>query len=158
MNIRQVAPSALPPLLALTSLCWAAGTAPPVDNSPLASYFDNSLVCEDQSTRATCRLWLYRDGSYRAFFAVAAPPAAPDIHGPFRINGREGTYTLREDGSRHQLCLFAGAPRVLLSAERQQVLFAESRCYPVEAHRVGDRWTQADALGHRYRLWLLEGR
>ena len=40
--------------------------APAAD--PLAAYYDNTLACQNQVSKAVCRVWLNRDGHYYAFY------------------------------------------------------------------------------------------
>lgn len=132
--------------------------AKPATTDPLANYYENTLACQNQQSKAVCRLWLNRDGRYYVFYDLGPQAKMADIDGPFRIEGREGTFTLRRDGGKYQLCLWVAAPRILLGAEREQELFSEARCYPFTPHQVGDRWSQSDPAGRDNTLWLLKGR
>lgn len=132
---------------------WAAEAA-----DPLAGYYDNTLVCQNQTTKAKCWLWLNRDGRYFAFYDVGPQAKAPDINGPFKINGREGTYTLRKDDGKYKLCLWIAAPRPKITAELQQEIFSEAACYAFTPHKAGDTWTSKDIGGRDYKFWLMEGR
>ena len=44
-----------------------------------------------------------RDGHYYAFYDLGPQAKQPDIDGPFRIEGREGTYTLRTEAGSYAL-------------------------------------------------------
>lgn len=128
-------------------------------DDPLANYYDNTLIWQNPATHAIGRLWLERDGHYFAFYNVGAQsqPATPD--GPFQVQGREGTYTLRTAGSGWRLCLWPAAPRIRIGAEGQRELYAGADCYLFSPHAVGDSWTEsADSAGRDYRFWLARGR
>jgi hypothetical protein len=139
-------------------LCLAA-PLPAVDGPRLADYYDNTLIWKNLSTGSVGRLWLNRDGRYYAFYNLGPQPRPPDVNGPFQVEGRIGTYTVRDDGGQSRLCLWPAAPRTRLGAEMQHELFAESRCYPLTLHRVGDSWTQQSSTDTReYKYWFVPGR
>lgn len=125
---------------------------------PVANYYDNTLTCQNQVTKAVCRVWLNRDGRYYVFYNLGAQPKMPDINGPFQINGRTGTYTIRNDDGQTRLCLWVEAPRIKINAEQQREMYSEATCYPFTPHKVGDKWSEKDLLGRDLTLWLTEGR
>jgi hypothetical protein len=139
----------------LLPLC-ALSAAPAAD--PLANYYDNTLACQNQVSKGVCRVWLNRDGHYFVFYDLGAQAKPPDINGPFRIEGREGTYTLREEAGSYQLCLWVAAPRIRIGAEQQRELYSEATCYAFTPHKVGDSWSENDLAGRSNKLWLLAGR
>ncbi|MFT3906956.1 MAG: hypothetical protein QM718_11670 [Steroidobacteraceae bacterium] len=131
-------------------------SAAPLD--PLAELYGNTLVCQNQVTKAKCRLWVNPDGKYFAFFDNGSQPNPPDINGPFQIEGREGTYTVRNDTGANQLCLWIAAPRIKLLAEANKEMYSESACYALGAHKVGESWVEKDASGRDVKFWLMAGR
>jgi hypothetical protein len=125
----------------------------------LHDYFENTLIWQNQATGATGRIWLNQDGHYFAFYNLGPQAKAPDVHGPFQVEGRLGTFTLRTEGGASQLCLWPASPRVQLSAQMQRELYSESACYDFAPHAVGDIWTEsADPLHRSYKFWLVKGR
>jgi hypothetical protein len=154
MKIHQLTFSAIAVACLLPLLSPAA--APPTD--PLAAYYENTLACQNQESKAVCRVWLNRDGHYYAFYALGPQAKPPDIDGPFRIEGREGTYTLRAEAGAYQLCLWVAAPRIRIGAEKQRELYSEATCYAFTPHKVGDSWSENDLSGRSNKLWLLAGR
>jgi hypothetical protein len=134
----------------------APAAAPPAD--PLAAYYENTLACQDQVSKAVCRVWLNRDGHYYAFYDLGPQERPPGIDGPFRIEGREGTYTLRTEAGSYQLCLWVAAPRIRIGAEKQRELYSEASCYAFMPHKVGESWNESDSSGRSIKLWLLAGR
>ena len=145
--------AALSLMFALTSISTSANAA-----DPLANYYGNTLFCQNQETQAKCWLWLEPDGNYYAFYYLGRPDSAPAINGPFTVNGRDGTYTLRGDKENYELCLWPAAPRIKINAEQQQEIFAGDGCYPFEIKKVGSKWDGADLVGRQVRFWLMEGR
>jgi len=125
---------------------------------PLADYYNSTLFCQNQQTQAKCWLWLNADGNYFAFYDVGPQEQMPDTNGPFRINGRDGTYTLREAEGGYQLCLWPAAPRIKITAESQREIYSEGSCYPFNIHKPGDEWSGQDLVGRDYKFWLMEGR
>jgi hypothetical protein len=140
---------------ALLPIC-SQSAAPPAD--PLANYYDNTLACQNQVSKGVCRVWLNRDGHYFAFYDLGKQETPPGIDGPFRIEGREGTYTVRSEGGSYQLCLWVMAPRIRIGAEKQRELYSETTCYPFTPHKVGESWSEDDLAGRSNKLWLLPGR
>jgi hypothetical protein len=140
------------------SCVHAAQPVQAVSVDPLANYYANTLTCRNEVTQAICRVWLNRDGQYFVFYNLGKQPKAPDINGPFQINGRTGTWTVRPDGAGVKLCLWVAAPRTKILAEQQKEMYSEATCYPFTAHKVGDKWTDKDLQGREVTMWLTEGR
>ncbi len=138
--------------------CMLAVPASAADADPLAAYYDNTLVCQNQVTKAKCRLWLNRTGKFYVFYDLGSQPKKPDINGPFQINGREGTYTLRKDGAKYKLCLWPAAPRIYINAEQQREVFTDAGCNDFTPHKLNDSWTDKDLVGRDVKFWLMEGR
>ena len=146
-------------LAAAAALLPARAQMPGVTRDVLTEYYDNTLIWQDLTTRAVGRLWLDGDGHFFVFYNMGPQPRPPDISGPFQVEGRWGTYTLRHGNGAYQLCLWPAAPRTRIDAEVQHEVFAQSACYPFAAHKPGDVWAQtADTLGRPYRFWLVSGR
>jgi hypothetical protein len=126
-------------LFALLGVCLmpllAPAAAPPAD--PLAAYYDNTLACQDQASKAVCRVWLNRDGHYYAFYDLG--PQA------------------KQAGS-YQLCLWVAAPRIRIGAEKQREIYSEATCYAFTPHKLGESWNESDSSGRSIKLWLLAGR
>jgi len=102
--------------------------APAAD--PLAAYYDNTLACQNQVSKAVCRVWLNRDGHYYAFYDLGVQAKQPDIDGP----------------------------RIRIGAEKQRELYSEATCYGFTPHKVGESWSENDLAGRSNKLWLLAGR
>jgi hypothetical protein len=140
-------------LLAGTAPLQAAGMTSP------GNYFDNTLIWQNQATGATGRIWLNPDGRYFAFYNLGPQPRPPDIHGPFQVEGRTGTFTVRSENGAAQLCLSPASPRIELGAQLQHELYSEGMCYGFDPHAVGDSWSAtADPLARSYKFWLVKGR
>jgi hypothetical protein len=141
------------------ALCAATQPLLAVDLSVLRDYFDNTLIWRNQVTGATGRIWLNPDGRYYSFYNLGPQPKPPDSHGPFQIEGRMGTFSLRAESSAPMLCLSPASPRFDLGAQLQHELYSEALCYGFVAHAVGDIWTEsADPLSRSYKFWLVKGR
>jgi len=126
---------------------------------PLSEYYDNTLVWQNQSTRAVGRMWLNRDGHYFAFYNMGPQAKVPDTNGPFQVQGRQGSYTLREQDGHYSLCLWPAAPRMRIGAEVQHELFSEGACYSFVPHKSGELWMEDNDPGSRsYKMWLVKGR
>jgi hypothetical protein len=129
------------------------------ETSALHDYVSNTLIWQNQATRATGRIWLNPDGRYYAFYNLGPQPKAPDVHGPFQVEGRLGTFTLRNETAGSLLCLWPASPRLELKAQQQHELYSESKCYSFAPHTVGDIWEEsADPLNRAYKFWLVKGR
>jgi len=143
---------------ATTHWAAAADAKSAATADPLANYYTSTLICEDQTTKAQCRLWLNPDGKYFAFYNLGPQSKVPDINGPFQVEGREGTYTLRDDGGVYQLCLWVAAPRIRIGAEVAGEMYSEAACYPFAPHKAGDAWNDKDLVGRDTKFWLMKGR
>jgi len=144
---------------ALAVTVGAQSAAPSTDPDPLANYYRNTLIWQNQTTHAIGRLWLNPDGRYFAFFNMGPQAKMPDTHGPFQVQGREGSYTLRAAGAQYRLCLWPQAPRITLGAQVQGELYAGADCYPLAPHPVGDLWSEStDPAGPVYKFWFVRGR
>jgi hypothetical protein len=142
-------------------VAWLAIAIPALaaDADPLANYYDNTLVWQNQATRAIGRIWLNRDGRYFAFYNVGPQSTPPGTNGPFQVQGREGSYTLRKSAAPYQLCLWPAAPRMRIGAEVARELHAEGACYRFTPREVGAEWNEtADPLNRPYKFWLVMGR
>jgi hypothetical protein len=129
------------------------------ETSALQDYFNNTLIWQNQASGATGRIWLNPDGRYYAFYNLGPQPKPPDVHGPFQIEGRQGTFTLRNEAAGSLLCLWPASPRPELKAQQQHELYSEPMCYPFVPHSVGDIWDDsADPLNRAYKFWLVKGR
>jgi hypothetical protein len=128
------------------------------DFTPLQSFFDNTLICQDHDTKAVCHVWLNSDGSYYVFYDLGPQPKPALINGPFQFEGREGTYLLKAQAAGVEVCLRPSAPVVALAAQRAHEFLSEAQCYPLALHNVGARWQQADRRGREYTFWLMAGR
>lgn len=158
MNSKFLMTGALALIASLGAAAADKSGKSPQPADPLADYYANTLVCQNQVTKAVCRLWVNPDGHYFAFFDNGSQPNPPGIEGPFQIEGREGTYTVRNDDGSTQLCLWVAAPRIRLLAESQQQMYSESACYPLAAHKAGESWLAKDASGRDVKFWLMAGR
>ena len=88
---------------------------------PLAGLYGNTLISERtigiSPQGGAAHVWLERDRTYISF----------DVS----TGGRSGTYAVKKEGSRWQLCLNYPVP-------------IGTRCYPIEPHKVGDTWISND--------------
>jgi hypothetical protein len=124
-----------------------------------SEYYDATLIWQNQETKAVGRLWLNPGGKYFAFYNLGPQARPPDITGPFQVQGREGSYTLRTSDGGLQLCLWVAAPRQEIGAEQRHELFSEARCYALSPHHVGEVWSETAASdGRSYKFWLVKGR
>jgi hypothetical protein len=138
---------------------WLGAIPARAADDALASYFDNTLVWQNQVSKFTGRLWLNRDGKYYAFYDMGEQSVPPDTNGPFRVQGREGTYTLRGSAAPYQLCLWPAAPRIVIGADKANEVYASGRCYEFTPHAAGEQWNEsADPTQRSYRFWLRAGR
>jgi hypothetical protein len=145
--------------LLASTLVASAGPLLAGDLAPLQQYFENTLIWKNQATGATGRIWLNPDGRYFAFYNLGPQPKPPDVHGPFQIEGRLGTFTLRSEGSSSLLCLWPASPRLELGAQLQHEVYSEAMCYEFVPHAIGDSWDEdADPLHRPYKFWLVKGR
>jgi len=149
-------------LLVSAAACFALGgarLASAADSDVLSRYFANTLIWQNQNTHAIGRLWLNADGHYFAFYNLGPQAQMPDANGPFQVQGREGTYTLRHEDAGYQLCLWPAAPRIAIGAQRQGELYAGADCYAFTPHEVGEEWHATLAAGAAsYRFWFVSGR
>ncbi|MGC3982148.1 MAG: hypothetical protein QM808_12905 [Steroidobacteraceae bacterium] len=145
-------------LVAMGAMSLTSMQVRAADADPLESYYGNTVACQNQVTKATCRLWLNRDGKYFSFYDVGTQAKMPDSNGPFKINGREGTFTLRKENGNYKLCLWVAAPRIKITAEQQREIYSEGACYPFTPKKVGDSWTEKDLMGRDVKMWLMQGR
>jgi hypothetical protein len=129
------------------------------DLAALHEYFENTLIWHNQVTGATGRLWLNQDGHYFAFYNLGPQIKPPDVNGPFQVEGRIGTFTLRTERGASLLCLWPASPRLQLAAQIQHELYSEPMCYDFVPHAVDDVWNEsADPLHRSYKFWLVKGR
>jgi hypothetical protein len=124
----------------------------------LQSFFQNTLVCQDHETKAVCHVWFNDDGGYYVFYDLGAQSKPASIEGPFQFEGREGTYSLREQTAGVEVCLHPAVPVVPLAAQKAHEFLSEAECYPLALHAVGARWQQSDRRGRQYTFWLMAGR
>jgi hypothetical protein len=155
-NLRSVVGSFI--LAGFASLVTATPRAIAADFTPLQSFFDNTLICEDHDTKAVCHAWFNSDGRYYVFYDLGPQPKPASIDGPFQFEGREGRYSLKLKGAGVEVCLRPAAPVVALAAQRAHEFLSDATCYPLALHNVGTRWQQADRRGREYTFWLLAGR
>ena len=145
-------------LAVFTALALVTPKASAADFTPMQSFFDNTLICQDHDTKAVCHVWFNSDGSYYVFYDLGPQPKPAAINGPFQFEGREGTYFLKVQGAGVEVCLRPATPVVALAAQHAHEFLSEANCYPLALHHVGARWQQADSRGREYTFWLLAGR
>ena len=126
--------------------------------APPSIYFENSLVCRNQTNGTSCQLWLNKDGTYQVMFNRGPQEAKPSANGPWQLEGRDGTYSMRERDGVSQVCLQPNSGSGSYEVERANEIFASAGCYPLELHSLGEKWDQKDGAGHTYTMWLVEGR
>jgi hypothetical protein len=143
---------------AFAALAAVTPEAIAADFTPLQSFFENTLICQDHDTKAVCHAWFNSDGSYYVFYDLGPQSKPAAIDGPFQFEGREGTYTLKLQGAGVEVCLRPATPVVALAAQHAQEFLSDAQCYPLALHNVGARWQQADSRGREYTFWLLAGR
>jgi hypothetical protein len=146
---------------ALSAFAALAMVTPKVlaaDFTPMQSFFDNTLICQDHDSKAVCHVWFNSDGSYDVFYDLGPQPKPAAIDGPFQFEGREGTYLLKVQGAGVEVCLHPATPVVALAAQHAHEFLSEAKCYALALHHVGARWQQADSRGREYTFWLLAGR
>lgn len=101
-------------------VCATAGAAGR-GADPLANYYGNTLISERLINKSgfggAAHVWLEADGTYISF----------DI----TTGGRSGTYAVKGEPGRWQLCMNYPAPMGTL-------------CYPIEPRRIGETWIASD--------------
>jgi hypothetical protein len=104
-------------IVLLAGVANAAGRS----GDPLANYYGNTLISERLINKSgfggAAHVWLEPDGTYISF----------DI----TTGGRSGTYTVKGDPGKWQLCMNYPAPMGTL-------------CYPIEPRRIGETWIASD--------------
>lgn len=127
-------------------------------DEPLAQYFGNSVLCRDESTGAVCHFWLNADRTYFLMYDRGAQKQAPTVGGDFRLEGRQGRYTVQQDGTGAKVCLQPeSVPDKQFAIEADKELFAGAACYVLATDKhAGDSWEQTDQ-GRTYKLWLVRG-
>jgi hypothetical protein len=151
----------VPTLAAAVLGAVAAAPTLAADEDVLGAYFGNTYIWKNQVSNATGRMWLNADGKYFVFFNMGTQAKMPDDHGngPWQVQGREGTYTLRRGADGMQLCLWPATRRVDIGAAQSGEIYAESKCYDFTPQQVGASWTaKGDAKGRDYKFWLVKGR
>jgi hypothetical protein len=127
--------------------------------NPLTGYFNSTLLCKNQTSGVVCHLWLDADGRYFVYFDRGAQQVMPEAGGNFRLEGRHGHYRLSGRGLARELCLKPDAvPGKTFQVEKSGEPYAGTGCYRFELHQVGEHWSQNDAAGNSYQMWLVEGR
>ncbi|MGC3982342.1 MAG: hypothetical protein QM808_13920 [Steroidobacteraceae bacterium] len=129
-------------------------------HDPLYVYYWNSLVCQNQVTKAVCHLWLNPDGRYLLVYDLGVQDRPLEIDGPYRIEGRDGSYKLKGRPGSYQVCITPDKPpkgKVYVSEQRKE-LFAVAGCYEIVQRSVGDIWMQNNTAGQVNKLWLLANR
>jgi hypothetical protein len=99
----------------------AASTAADKVADPLENYYGNTLISERLINKSgfggAAHVWLERDHTYISF----------DVN----TGGRSGTYSLKGEPGKWQLCMNYPAPMGTL-------------CYPIEPRRIGETWIASD--------------
>lgn len=140
-------------LIGLSLACVATAT----QSDELQIYDGNTIVCQDVTNLAVCRIFLNADGTYEAFYFFGKQPKMPEADGPFEQEGREGTYVVARAAGQSWVCIKPAPVGVSMQMETGHEFFGEEACYALSAHKLGDKWTQR-SLGKQFTLWLLEGR
>jgi len=144
-------------LLGLGLIC-AAPAARAADENSLAPYYNNSVVCRDDTTHAVCHLWLNPDRTYFLMFDRGAQPVPATPGGIFRVEGRDGTYRLKQSASGTLLCLSPNhVPGKIFQIEKAGEIYGGAACYPFAPHQIGDKWSVQDAKGRTVTEWLVSG-
>jgi len=136
----------------------AAPGAYAADDSVLAPYYGNSVICRDDATHAVCHLWLNPDHTYFLMYDRGVQPVPATPGGDFRVEGRDGTYRLEQRPDGEALCLAPNkVPGKVFRIEQAGEIYGGAACYPFAPHQVGDRWVVRDAHGRSVTLWLVTG-
>jgi len=139
-------------LLAVVLAIPSAQAAP----ASLAPFFGNTIVAQDQDTKAVAHLWLDPGGKYTLVYDLGVQKIIPVVNGVFRIEGRDGRYSVKSDGT---VCFKPNTPPgKVYGMDTQQEIFAGHDCVALGSHAAGDQWTSRDAKGRTVKLWLLQGR
>jgi len=148
----------LAPILLGLGLICAAPAARAADDSALAPYFNNSVICRDDTTHAVCHLWLNPDHTYFLMYDRGVQPVPATPGGIFRVEGRDGSYRLEQTAGGTQLCLAPNhVPGKVFQIEKAREIYGGAGCYPFAPHQVGDKWTVQDAAGRTVTEWLVSG-
>ncbi len=128
-------------------------------SDPLARYYDNTLFCQIRSLGALCRIWIDPNGYYTTFYDHGTQSTPADVNkGPWQFESQEGRYTLKGKRGAYQLCLTPNPQPVVLAMASKHLLYAETACYELPEHNIGDKWIQRDSADREYTLWLLKNR
>jgi hypothetical protein len=125
-----------------------------------ASFFNNTIYCQNQKSLLSCALWLDPDGTYIVFFNRGGQKIMPQsAAGPFQFEGREGTYTTRIVGKDTQACLKPDTSTPFTYyTEKDGEVFAGAGCYTLPVLDVGTSEIKTLPGGKTYKFWLLAGR
>lgn len=140
------------------ALVLLSGTARAAEESPLTQYYGNTLLCQNQTSKAVCHLWLNEDGSYFLLYDRGVQPDVPVAGGNFRVEGRRGKYKLQGKAGAYQVCLTPDAVKAkTFKIEEAKEIYGGKACYALPEHKVGEKWTQAGDGGQQYKMWLVKG-
>lgn len=145
---------------AATSLFTANICTVGAADDPLAAYYGNTLLCQNQSTRAVCHVWLNPDKSYFLMYDRGVQKEVPTTgkNGNYRIEGRRGTYELKGKPGAYEVCLKPNAvPDKKFAIEVAGEIYAGKACYVLPEHKVGESWMQTVAGDKQYKMWLVKG-
>ncbi|MGC3980482.1 MAG: hypothetical protein QM808_04400 [Steroidobacteraceae bacterium] len=127
-------------------------------DSPLTAYYGNTLLCQNQSSKAICHIWLNQDGSYFLMYDRGVQADVPTgAKGNYRIEGRRGTYELKGAAGAYQVCLQPNAvDGKQFAIETAGEIYAGKSCYVLPEKQVGDSWMQSSG-SQQYKMWLVKG-
>lgn len=146
--------------LAAVAVLGAAAVPATAEPDPLSSYYFNSLVTQNRTTKAMAHLWLNQDHSYVVVFDLGPQSRPLDIDGPYRVEAWMGTYTVKKTSAGVQVCLTPekAPPRKIFVVRDRGELFAAAGCYDIAPRRIGETWVQSDSQDRQYDLWFLANR
>ncbi|MFT3807383.1 hypothetical protein [Arenimonas sp.] len=140
-------------------MLFAGGTQSVVAaDDPLASYYGNTLLCQNQSSKAICHLWLNPDRTFFVMYDRGVQPDVPVAGGNFRIEGRRGTYQLQGKPGAYEVCLKPDSvPGKKFAIEMTGEIYGGKACYALPERQLGSSWMHSTADGKQYKMWLVKG-
>lgn len=143
--------------IVLSTLVTNVGSAA---DDPLSAYYGNTLLCQNQSTKAICHVWLNQDKSYFLMYDRGVQKEVPVTgnNANYRIEGRRGTYELKGKPGAYEVCLKPdNVPNKKFAIETAGEIYAGKACYVLPERKLGESWLQTAAGDKQYKMWLVKG-
>lgn len=149
------------PLAALVTVVSAFGaTSSMAADDSISAYYGNTLLCQNQTSKAICHVWFNQDGTYFLMYDRGVQPDVPVTgnNANYRIEGRKGTYTVQGKSGAYEVCLKPDVvPGKKFAIEAASEIYAGKSCYVLPEHKVGESWMQTAGGNQQYKMWLVKG-